>query len=81
MSTDLRTSLQKYTLIQTFAANSYITRNITFTDGTKSNFMIGIPLADSEIFQGGITTPAQVQIQLVAQRLAIGVNAKHANVP
>ena len=30
--------------------------------------MIGIPFSDSEIFQGGITTPATVQIQLKATR-------------
>ena len=81
ISKDLRTSLQEYTKVDTFAANGDLTRTIRCTTGTKSNFMIGIPFADSEIFQGGITTPATVQIQMIAQRLAEGIHSVHANVP
>ena len=70
VSTDLRTSLQEYTIVHVSNANGdALQRSQRYTTGTRSNFMIGIPFADSEIFQAGITTPATVQIQFTGERL------------
>ena len=80
-SEDLRTSLQEYTRIRVYpAAGGEATPDLIYTTGTRSNFFIGIPFADSEIFQGGITTPSTVQIQLRAQRLRSG-EAGHVPIP
>ena len=56
-----------------------MTRVIQYTTGTRSNFMIGLPFADSELFMAGITTPATVRVQLIGQRLTEGVNARWTN--
>ena len=72
ISRDLRTSLQETTRVQVIAQNGAVTHTYQFTNGTRSNFMIGIPFSDSEIFQGGITTPATVQIQLKGSRVRSG---------
>lgn len=66
---DLRTSLQPYYQKTTFDAKGTATDSIAFNGGDESNFMIGIPFADSDDFMGGISTENTVQIELVGERI------------
>ena len=74
---DLHTSIQPYTKITACASSgnndqnpfklSVYNNTITnrFSDGDRSNYMLGIPFADSDDFMGGISTAnATIQIQM-----------------
>lgn len=71
---DLANSIQPYQLYYDAAANGTLTREYLYTTGDRSNFCIGIPLADSEDFMGGISTAGTVQVQLIGNRLNTGGN-------
>jgi hypothetical protein len=69
---DLRTSLQPFTVYMEYkytaaegqtAEKHEVIRNFNWTTGDMSNFMIGIPLCDSGMFQSGITTAVKASIQ------------------
>ena len=46
-----------------------------YTDGDRSNYMLGIPFADSDDFMDGISTAnATIQIQLTGNRPSSGYN-------
>ena len=65
---DLHTSIQPYTTINSVAANGAITAGKRYTDGDRSNYMLGLPFADSDDFMGGISTAnATVQIQMTGR--------------
>ena len=66
---DIHTSLQPFYVKQTSNAGGALTASYMYTSGDRSNACIGIPLADSEDFMGGISTPGTVQVQLVGSRL------------
>lgn len=68
ISKDLRTSLQPYSLQYISDNSGALTQLRYWSLGDYSNFMIGIPLADSEDFMGGISTSGTVQIELVGER-------------
>ena len=76
---DLHTSIQPYTVVQTAAApansKSTLSKSYIYTDGDRSNYMLGIPFADSDDFMGGISTAnATIQIQMRGQRPGSGYN-------
>ena len=52
--------------------NTAANKKVVYKSGDRSNFCIGIPLADSEDFQGGISTAGTVQIQIIGSRLSNG---------
>ena len=67
---DLHTSIQPYTTYQKYGVVALQKR---YTDGDRSNYILGLPFADSDDFMGGISTAnATVQIQMTG-------NAKGAN--
>ncbi len=68
VSEDLRTSLQPYSLLYVAGGDGALTELHHWSLGDYSNFMLGIPLADSEDFMGGISTSGTVQIELVGDR-------------
>ena len=68
ISKDLRTSLQPYSSLYVADEDGALTEIHHWSLGDYSNFMIGIPLADSEDFMGGISTSGTVQIELVGDR-------------
>lgn len=51
---------------------SKMAKTAIYKSGDRSNFCIGVPLADSEDFMGGISTAGTVQVQLTGQRLSNG---------
>lgn len=68
---DLHTSIQPYCKIKKVSAGGVLTEVKRYTDGDRSNYMLGIPFADSDDFMGGISTAnATVQIQMTASRPA-----------
>jgi len=78
---DLHTSIQPYTVIQTAGNPSAdnttvaLTASNIYTDGDRSNYMLGIPFADSDDFMGGISTAnATIQIQMTGTRPSSGYN-------
>lgn len=73
VSKDLRTSLQPYTVRYGYAAGGGDPNASPklYSGGDQSNFMIGIPFADSEDFMGGISTTGTVQIELRGKRLDV----------
>ena len=68
LSDDLRHSLQPYTRIFKAKANGQTDEVEEWTGHDYSNFMIGLPFADSEDFYGGISTSGTVQIELSGER-------------
>ena len=75
LNKDAASSMQPYNKIQECAAGGAITLKTKYKCEDKSNFCIGIPLADSEDFMGGISTAGTVQVQIVGERLS-GENNK-----
>ena len=75
---DLHTSIQPYTIVYTAADNSAnLTATKLYNEGDHSNYILGIPFADSDDFMGGISTAnATIQIQLTGHRN----NVHNANV-
>ena len=72
---DLANSLQPYWLKQNFDADGNSTPSgVMYHSRDRSNFMIGIPFADSCDFQGGVSTRGTIQIQLKGERLTTGDN-------
>ena len=71
---DLANSLQPYHDDYNSDANGTLTKATVYSSGDRSNFCIGVPLADSEDFMGGISTSGTVQVQLVGARLSNGGN-------
>jgi len=70
---DLHTSIQPYTYIYAAqnAANgrSALTKTTLYNEGDHSNYILGIPFADSDDFMGGISTAnATIQIQMTGDR-------------
>ena len=64
---DLHTSIQPYTIIHKFG-DGKVSKVKRYTDGDRSNYMLGIPFADSDDFMGGISTAnATIQIQMTGQ--------------
>lgn len=75
---DLHTSIQPYTKVNLVANNGAITTSKTYTDGDRSNYMLGLPFADSDDFMGGITTAnATVQIQMTGETKGAGSYNNH----
>ena len=72
INNDLANSLQPYVYCFTSDANGDLTKGAVYKSGDRSNFCIGVPLADSEDFMGGISTSGTVQVQLIGQRLSNG---------
>lgn len=69
LPTDARTSGQPYTKFNTYSADGKtLTVAHHFTTGDWSNYCLGVPFADNEAFQGGISTGITVQIQLIGDR-------------
>ena len=68
LGSDLRNSLQPY--VRTLkATTSGTTTDVEEWSGNDySNFLIGLPFADSEDFYGGISTSGTVQIELSGER-------------
>ena len=65
---DLHTSIQPYSIIRNVAANGTSTPAKHYTDGDRSNYILGLPFADSDDFMGGISTAnATIQVQMTAQ--------------
>lgn len=65
---DLHTSIQPYTNITVVANNGDLSTARKYTDGDRSNYMLGLPFADSDDFMGGVSTAnATVQIQMTAR--------------
>ena len=64
--------MQPYNKIQECDEDGAITEVVQYKAEDKSNFCIGVPLADSEDFMGGISTAGTVQIQIVGERLSTG---------
>ena len=76
---DLHTSIQPYTVVQTAQAPnnnaSALAASNIYNEGDRSNYMLGIPFADSDDFMGGISTAnATIQIQMKGNRPANGYN-------
>ena len=69
---DLANSMQPYNKRYDAASNGDLTKKAIYKPGDRSNFLIGIPLADSEDFMGGISTAGTVQVQLTGNRLSHG---------
>ena len=69
---DMANSMQPFHRDYTAAAGGALTAKVTYNGGDRSNFCIGIPLADSEDFMGGISTAGTVQVQITGQRLTNG---------
>ena len=69
---DLANSMQPYYKLFNAAAGGALTGAIKYKPGDRSNFMIGVPLADSEDFMGGISTAGTVQVKLSGRRLNNG---------
>ena len=69
---DMANSLQPYHLEWISAADGNLAKKVVYTSGDRSNFCIGIPLADSEDFMGGISTAGTVQVQITGERLNKG---------
>jgi hypothetical protein len=76
---DIRSSMQPYNRVTAYQNNGALaaTANglpagvtLNFTTGDWSNFFIGIPFCDNEVFQGGISTNGSVQVELVSGRKA-----------
>ena len=78
---DLHTSIQPYTKVSavsvagthTDKSTNTVVYNTTagkiYTDGDRSNYILGIPFADSDDFMGGISTAnATIQIQMTGRR-------------
>ena len=72
LNKDCAASMQPYNKIQDCAAGGAITEVVQYKAEERSNFCIGVPLADSEDFMGGISTAGTVQIQIVGERLSTG---------
>ena len=65
---DLHTSIQPYTKYGKVASSGSITNGTRYTDGDRSNYMLGLPFADSDDFMGGVSTAnATVQIQMTGK--------------
>ena len=70
---DCASSMQPYNKLQEYvAAGGNPTETVKYKAEDRSNFCIGIPLADSEDFMGGISTAGTVQVQIVGDRLTTG---------
>lgn len=69
---DMADSMQPYHYISKSNAEGVLTKSHVYHSADRSNFCIGIPLADSEDFMGGISTSGTVQIQLTGSRLTNG---------
>ena len=65
---DMRSSMQPFCTRYVANATGALTEERTFTDGSCDNHFIAIPFCDDEVFQGGISSPATIQISLTAQR-------------
>ena len=68
LSADLRSSLQPYTNMLRATESGALTEVEEWCGHDYSNFMIGLPFADSEDFYGGISTSGTVQIELSGER-------------
>lgn len=64
ISEGLRTSLQPFSIIQTSDDAGTLTKGRYWSLGDYSNFMIGIPFADSEDFMGVYLQQAQYKLNL-----------------
>ena len=73
ISKDLRTSLQPYAITYGYGAGggAITGRTKVYNADDYSNFMIGVPFADSEDFMGGISTTGTVQIELSGEKLDV----------
>ena len=69
---DMADSMQPYHYISTSNAAGVLTKSYVYHSSDRSNFCIGIPLADNEDFMGGISTAGTVQVQLTGSRLTNG---------
>ena len=69
---DMADSMQPYHYLYTADADGKLTKSYVYHSADRSNFCIGIPLADNEDFMGGISTAGTVQVQLTGKRLTNG---------
>jgi hypothetical protein len=66
---DMRTSITPFTRRINFTDTGVLgTDSLIWTTGSMSNYFLGIPFADSEVFQGGISTSGTIQVELKATR-------------
>ena len=72
---DLKTSITPYSKLSTVAADGSVTVSNVYQAGDRSNYMLGLPFADSDDFMGGVSTAnATVQIQMRGNRKTSGFN-------
>lgn len=75
---DLHTSIQPYVKYSVIANNGGVSGGTKYLDGDRSNYMLGIPFADSDDFMGGISTAnATVQIQMTGETKGPGSYNNH----
>ena len=70
VSDEILTSTQPYYKLLESDASGVITEKKKWCGKDNSDFFIGLPFAEAEDFQGGITTSGTVQIELRGERLA-----------
>ncbi|KAH0801397.1 uncharacterized protein GO595_005992 [Histomonas meleagridis] len=70
LSKDLRTSVQLYYNKNIYNASGVNTQSKVWHGKDNYNFFIGLPFAEGEDFQGGISTTGTVQVELFGDRLA-----------
>jgi hypothetical protein len=71
ITTDMKTSMQPYVKVHTYAnqANPVATEVVRWTTGDVSSFSLSIPFSDDEVFQGGMSTHNRhVQMTMEATR-------------
>jgi hypothetical protein len=72
IATDMKTSMQPYIKVKTYANanNPVATDAINWTTGDVSTFAVSIPMCDDEVFQGGMSTHNRhVQMTMEATRI------------
>ena len=75
---DLHTSIQPYTKYNVVSNVGAVTGGTRYTDGDRSNYMLGLPFADSDDFMGGVSTAnATVQIQMTGRTKGAGTYNNH----
>ncbi|KAH0799809.1 uncharacterized protein GO595_007530 [Histomonas meleagridis] len=69
LNEDLKTSIQPYYYKNTYNASGVKTTTRIWHGKDNSNFFIGLPFAEGEDFQGGISTTGTIQIELHGNRV------------
>ena len=77
INNDIKTSVQPYYYLNKYNATGVNTQSKVWHGKDNSNFFIGLPFAEGEDFQGGISTAGTVQIELRGNRLNESTNVKN----